>query len=270
MIHLLQPPDKGNNDKEIKAPLPFRFFSIRIFPREHYHWKLGWESVSGDNHLSTLLRGEVLTALATFGHDKTHKEAMRRFYLFLGDRNTTLLPADMRKAAYVAVMRNTSTMNRNGFESLLNVYREADAVQEKTRVLGSMASCPDPDIVLEVLNFFLSDEVRDQDIVYGLLGISLEGRETAWRWLKENWDIIFHKWGSGILLTHFIRDIVALFCSNEKADEVEEFFASRDTTSIAMTLKHALEQIRNKARWVENIKREESIEGLIKALACRE
>lgn len=44
-----------------------------------------------------MLRGEVLTALAVFGHDPTLDEASRRFYVFLKDRNTPLLPPDLRK-----------------------------------------------------------------------------------------------------------------------------------------------------------------------------
>ena len=44
-----------------------------------------------------MLRGEVLTALAKFGHDKTRDEAVRRFDAFLNDRNTSLLPPDTRQ-----------------------------------------------------------------------------------------------------------------------------------------------------------------------------
>lgn len=39
------------------------------------------------------------------------------------------------QAVYFAVMRNVSTTNRNGFESLLKFYREADGVQEKEKIL---------------------------------------------------------------------------------------------------------------------------------------
>lgn len=87
----------------------------------------------------------------------------------------------------MAVMQNVSISNRSGYEALLRIYRETDLSQEKTRILGndslvvqikqendgrdlliirvshmfvgSLASCPDPDIVLEVLNFLLSSEV---------------------------------------------------------------------------------------------------------------
>ncbi|XP_050285448.1 aminopeptidase M1-like isoform X6 [Quercus robur] len=238
------------------------FIDLLLFSAE----KSGWESISGESHLNALLRGEVFLALATFGHNKTHKEAIQRFQMLLNDRNTRLLSADTRKAAFIVVMLNASTTDRNGFESLLKLYREADTVQEKELVLRCLASCPDPNILLEVLNFMLSDEVRDQDSIYVLFMISSEGREVAWRWLKENWDLIFAKYG--VMLTYYcITKILPLFCSNEKADEIEAFFASRMHPSFTMILKQSIEQIRLKARWVANIRREQSLEDLVKQLA---
>ncbi|XP_043706701.1 aminopeptidase M1-like isoform X3 [Telopea speciosissima] len=250
--------------------IPYSLNELKQFFKNLLSAKLGWETISGESHLNVLLRGELLTALVVFGHSATQKEALRRFHIFLGDRNTPLLPADLRRVAYVAVMQIVSAKSRTGFESLLNVYREADAVQEKARVLRSLASCPDSDIVLEVLNFLLSDEVRDQDIIYGLSGISSEGREIAWRWLKDNWDLIADRWGSGGLLTQFIREIVTPFCSWEKADEIEAFFATRVTHGIARTLKQSIEQVRIKARLVQNVQHEQSVDKLIRQLAFKE
>ncbi|KAK3410804.1 hypothetical protein EUGRSUZ_J02839 [Eucalyptus grandis] len=146
--------------------------------------RLGWESVSGEPHLNVLLRGEIFMALASFGDEKTHEDATKRFESLLKDKNTPLLSADTKRAAYIAVMRKTTVASRNYFESLLSIYREADTVQEKERILRHLAASPDPEIVREVLNFLVSDEVRDQDIIYGFSGISLEAREAAWKWLK--------------------------------------------------------------------------------------
>ncbi|KAK8551304.1 hypothetical protein V6N13_119775 [Hibiscus sabdariffa] len=214
------------------------------------------------------MRGEVLMALAAFDHAKTHEQALQRFQAFLDDRSTPLLSADTKRAAYIAVMRNANT-SRDGFESLLQVYREADAVQEKERVLRTIASTPDPNILVEVLNFLISEEVRDQDIIYGLAGISLEGHEIAWRWMKENWNFVTNKYGGGTL-THFIRDIISPFCSKEKADEVEAFFRSRVTSAFAMNLKQSIEQVRIKARLVESIKQErQPLQHLLKQFACK-
>jgi puromycin-sensitive aminopeptidase len=65
--------------------------------------KLGWEPKQGESHLDALLRGEILTALAVFGHDLTLNEAIRRFHAFLDDRNTSLLPPDIRKVGKVNI-----------------------------------------------------------------------------------------------------------------------------------------------------------------------
>ncbi|XP_010432617.1 PREDICTED: aminopeptidase M1-like [Camelina sativa] len=229
--------------------------------------KLGWDPKQGESHLDAMLRGEVLTALAAFGHDETLKEAVRRFDAYLADRNTSLLPPDIRRAAYVAVMQRANKSDKSGYESLLRVYRETDLSQEKTRILGSLASCPDPVIVQDVLNFVLSDEVRNQDAVYGLSGVSWEGREVAWKWLREKWEYIENTWGSGFLLTRFISAVVSPFASFEKAKEVEEFFATRTKPSMARTLKQSMERVHINTNWVESIKKEDNLTQLVAQLS---
>ncbi|KAF8035976.1 hypothetical protein BT93_C1868 [Corymbia citriodora subsp. variegata] len=183
-----------------------KFFFIVLL--QYSSEKLGWEAKEGESHLDAMLRGQVLSALAEFGDEPTLKEASRRFHAFLDDRSTPLLPPDIRKAAYVAVMHTVNASNRSGFESLLRVYRETDLSQEKTRILESLASCPDPNIILEVLNFTLSSEVRSQDAI-SALAVSWEGRETAWNWLRENWEHIAKTWGSGSLIRRFVSSIVS-------------------------------------------------------------
>ncbi|KAM4121389.1 hypothetical protein ACB094_01G001800 [Castanea mollissima] len=241
----------------------FKQFFISLFL--HLEDKLGWDPRTGESHLDAMLRGEVLTALAVFGHDLTLKEAIRRFHAFLDDRNTPVLHPDIRKAAYVAVMREVSTSNRFGYESLLRVYRETDLSQEKTRVLSSLTSSPDPNIILEALNFLLSSEVRPQDAVLGL-SVSREGRETAWTWLKDNWEHISKIWGSGYLITRFVNSIVSPFASFEKAEEIEEFFASRTKSKISRTLKQSIERVHINANWVQSVQNEEHLAKALKGL----
>ncbi|KAF3450566.1 hypothetical protein FNV43_RR06655 [Rhamnella rubrinervis] len=248
-------PDSTNELKQF-------FINLLQFPAE----RLGWESTPGESSLSALLRGEVLRALATFDHEKTQEEALRRFQSSLNDKNSPLLSADTVRAVYIAVMRNSSSSNRKWFESLLKVYKETNTVQVKEGILRHLASSRDPDIVVEVLNFLLSDEVRHQDITYGLAGLGVECREIAWEWMKENWDLILARYGAEMLLTRFINCIVTLFCSNEKADEIEAFFSTRTFPSIARTLSRGLERIRIKARWVESIRQDQTLHGLVRQL----
>ena len=55
-----------------------------------------------------MLRGEVLTALASFGHDPTLNEASRRFHAFLDDRNTPLVAPDIRRVSEFSAQTSTN------------------------------------------------------------------------------------------------------------------------------------------------------------------
>ncbi|XP_076884989.1 aminopeptidase M1-like [Bidens hawaiensis] len=221
--------------------------------------KLGLEPVPGESHLNSMLREEVFKALATFGHKETHEELKNRFQIYISDKSTPVFPVGIRRAAYISIMRTSSVTDRSRFDSLLKVYREADAIQEKVRILSYLASSPDPELVKESLSLMSSDEIREQDALYVTARISFEGRETAWTWLKENWDAIVKRWGQGMVLHRFIRDIVTPFSSHEMAEEIEEFFSSRVTPSFVRILNQSIEQIRIKAKWIAKIRQEESL-----------
>lgn len=74
----------------LASSIPFHCLNI-IYSR------LGWDPKEGESHLDSMLRGEILVALAKLGHDLTLNEANRRFHAFVDDRNTPLLPPDIRK-----------------------------------------------------------------------------------------------------------------------------------------------------------------------------
>lgn len=117
--------------------------------------------------------------------------------------------------------------------------------------------------------------------------------------MQENWDLILKRWGTEMLLTHFIRDIITpvsdqrsharvrvhiwknssdhahllclQFCSDAMANEAEAFFGGDDALpSIALSLKQSLEKVRIKARWVEHIKEEtQLLVALVEKLATK-
>ncbi|KAJ4757351.1 aminopeptidase M1 [Rhynchospora pubera] len=228
--------------------------------------KLGWDVKEGESHLDTMLRAELLMALVRLGHINTVKEGIRRFHIFLNDRNSSVLPPDIRKVAYVAVMQKCTVSDKYGYESLLKIYREADQSQEKVRVLGSLTSCPDKSIVLDALNFLLTDEVRNQDAFHGL-NVTNQGREAAWEWLKENWEYISKTWVSTSLISDFINSIVSLFASYEKIREIEEFFKNRVKPTFERALKQSLETVKTKEHWIEGVRSDESLAEVVSYLA---
>ncbi|XP_003578027.2 aminopeptidase M1-C isoform X1 [Brachypodium distachyon] len=228
--------------------------------------KLGWDPKKGESHLDAMLRPLLLTALVQLGHGKTINEGIRRFNIFLRDRNTPLLPPDTRKTAYLSVMQNVSSSNRSGYDALRKVYRESAEGEERLNVLGILPSCRDKGIVLESLNFIFTDEVRNQDAYILLRGVQIEAREIAWNWLKENWERISKIFSTSSLLGDFVKTVVPLFTSNEKAAEISKFFATRTKPGFERTLKQSLENIRIGARWIEGIRSEPKLAQTVREL----
>ncbi|KAK4388721.1 Aminopeptidase M1 [Sesamum angolense] len=195
-------------------------------------------------------------------------------------------------AVYVAVMQNVNKSNRSSYDSLLRVYRETDLSQEKTRILGSLC-CRDPEIIHEFLNFLLSSEVRSQDAVFGL-SVSRDARETAWNWLKvicvyleAGWLEIknLRKLGPDLQnlrgwipnnSLHQCNCVTGRFSSpmhfnlvQARAEEVEQFFASRMKPYIARTLKQSIERVHINAAWVKSIRNEKHLADAVTELAFR-
>lgn len=64
--------------------------------------------------------------------------------------------------------------------------------------------------------------------------------------------------------------VLSLFqFSLEKANEIEEFFASHIKPSIARTLKQRIEPVHINAKWVESIRNESSLIVLVEDLTSR-
>jgi puromycin-sensitive aminopeptidase len=68
-----------------------------------------------------MLRGELLSALVSFGHEETIAEAKLRFEAFLEDRDTPLLPADIRKVIKPSLALVDSRCNYD-HQSLLMIF----------------------------------------------------------------------------------------------------------------------------------------------------
>ncbi|CAM8959529.1 unnamed protein product [Rhodiola kirilowii] len=183
------------------------------------------------------------------------------------DMDTPLLPPDMRRVAYKAVLRKTSSADKSGLVIIQNIFRNVGIIQERIRILRCIASSPDPDVIRDVLNFICSDEVREQDVVYVLFNVSSECRETVWTWFKDNWESVLKKWGSGLLLTDMVKSVIDPLCTDEIADEIHKFFKLEGNPVIDMTVRQSVEQVRLKAKLVQNIKNDQSLEGVLISLA---
>lgn len=106
----------------------------------------------------------------------------------------------------------------------------------------------------KTLEFAMGSEVRSQDTVFVIAGVAAnpKGRELAWKFVQEKWTELFTRYDGGFLLSRLVQTTSADFTTEEKAKEVEAFFAVNKAPAAERAVKQSVEKIRSNARWLAN------------------
>lgn len=209
--------------------------------------KLGWESKPDEEHLTKLLRSLLLGRMAMFDDPEVIAEAERRFQLHI--KGEEQIPADFRSTVYKAVLR---TGSRSKYEDLLRIYREASLHEEKDRVASALGTIKNEEILKEVLAFAMSNEVRSQDTVFVISSVASSklGRDLAWNYFKDNWDLFNERFKGAFLLVRLVKSLTENFASEEKAIEIENFFKEHHCVGTERTVQQSVESVRLNAAWL--------------------
>eukprot|EP01111_Echinosteliopsis_oligospora_P007854 TRINITY_DN2317_c1_g1_i3.p1 TRINITY_DN2317_c1_g1~~TRINITY_DN2317_c1_g1_i3.p1 ORF type:complete len:885 (+),score=286.66 TRINITY_DN2317_c1_g1_i3:86-2656(+) len=214
------------------------------------HIKLGWDAKSGEKPSDTLLRSVVLRKLGAAGHEEVVKEAQARYNKSLTSPES--LVADLKPAVYEIVLNNGGQATLDTF---IRHYTEATSSEDKTRILSLLAQQPTAELTRKVYEWALnSGHVRDQDffMIFSATASIPHGPETAWAFLKDNWDAIYTRLsGGGALLTRIIGNVTAGFNRKNAAQEIEEFFKAHPYPPADRTIKQSIETINSRSAWLE-------------------
>lgn len=224
--------------------------NFKAFGRNLFHdinKKLGWDPNPNESHLDTLLRSLVLGRMAALNDQTTIEEAKKRFQQHIWGTKT--LVADLRSPVYRAVL---SAADGNIFETMIKLYKNADLHEEKDRILRALGAIKDETLLMKVLNFAMSDEVRAQDTVFAIMsvGMTYKGRLMAWNFFKENWKTLLDRYEGGFLLARLVKFTTENFVTEELAKDVESFFESHPTPGTERTVQQSVESIRLNAAWL--------------------
>lgn len=192
-----------------------------------------------------MLRGLVIAKMGRNGDEDIVAEARKKFSSH--STGSSLLPADLRTPVYATVLTHGDEKN---FEEMLKLFRAADLHEEKMRLMRSLGAVKDKVLIQRVLDFSLSEEVRSQDKVFVISGVtgSVLGRDLAWTFLQKNWKELHAKYEGGFLLARLVKSCTENFVTEEKAKEVDEFFAKNPAPAAERTIQQSLENIRLNAK----------------------
>ncbi|XP_038635112.1 puromycin-sensitive aminopeptidase isoform X1 [Scyliorhinus canicula] len=215
----------------------------------HIGQKLGWDPKHNEGHLDALLRGLVLGKLGKAGHQPTIEEARRRFKDHVEGKH--VLSADLRSPVYLTVLKHGDSTT---LDTMLKLHNQADLQEEKVRIERLLGAISHPDLIQKVLTFAMSEEVRPQDTVFvlgGVSGGSLMGRKAAWKFVKDNWEELYNRYQGGFLISRLIKLTVEGFAGDKMAADIKSFFETHPAPAAERTIQQSCENVLLNGAWLK-------------------
>ncbi|MBI5139887.1 MAG: M1 family metallopeptidase [Candidatus Vogelbacteria bacterium] len=226
----------------------------------HMKAVVGFERKNGDGHTASLLRELVLSQLSKYGDREIVNWARGKFEDFLKDKKT--LHPDLRRVVLNTVAREGGEKE---YEEILKLYKEATLQEEKNRLAIALGQFRDDKLILKTLAFSISDEVRKQDSIIVLDGVSANGRagNLIWKFGRDNWKVLYERYGhTGWNFYRIIESLTAAIISYRGADEVEAFIKKQKLSGGERAIAQTLERIRGNAYWKD--KAEKQLQDFLK------
>ena len=211
--------------------------------------RIGWNKMTGESHLKSMLRGLLICQLGTRGCDTVEAKCQQLFNNWLGAGSLESETVEPGLREVVMKVSMASCPQHHTLDSLLKLL---DTPQERNRVLHSLGYSKNRDVLVRVLEFSLSPRLRDQEAVMVIesvcqnrLGVSL-----AWQFFKEHIKEFLARYGHGLfLMSKLIKCVTENFSTEEELTSVSEFFSHHPEIGCERTIRQAKENVSLNLYW---------------------
>ncbi|KAJ2783493.1 hypothetical protein GGI15_002573, partial [Coemansia interrupta] len=213
--------------------------------------RLGWEASAdgSEDSLTSRLRALAIRAAGFDGDAEVIAEARHRFAEFFNG-NKDVFNTDTLRAAFGVTIYNGG---RAEFDKVKSYFLDqANPVDQRLAALTSLGFATDPELIRELLEFAMSEHVRNQDVHQAISAIPTTGpgRDILWEWYQNNYSLLVGRYRASMsYMGALVRISTGGFIGYDKADEVEKFLAARDTAKFQRVVDQSLEKIRSNTAW---------------------
>lgn len=239
--------DVIGDDEELSKKF-IAFVKQKIMP---VFTEIGWDEKDSDSHLTKLLRGRLISSLATYAKDEPSilKEANSKFESYLKDQKTANLPSSYRATVFRLVLSNSDSDIE--FNSLLSVIDKLETNIEKLDILLSIGFVKDVKLKKKALEWCISGKVKLQDFFYVIASVSLSGPigvQLSWQFFKDNFQKLKEmlKEADPSLMGACIVYSTYGFNTTAQAKDVQSFFEVNKTKN-GRKISQTVEKITNRA-----------------------
>ncbi|OXA58934.1 Puromycin-sensitive aminopeptidase [Folsomia candida] len=210
--------------------------------------RMGWDPKNGESHADGLLRSLVINRLISCKDETTINEAEKMFDQHL--KGEKKISADLRTAVYRATLFKG---NEKTLDTMIEIFKNCELSEEKARILQSLGSTKDINLMKKILDFALSPDVKmsEIDYIFYSLNNSKHGQDLTWQFFKDNIKLFQEKYPGGMLICSVVRDVTGGFVGDEFAQEIETFLKENPIRGTERTVQQVVEKIRINAAWLK-------------------
>ncbi|TWP22495.1 M1 family peptidase [TM7 phylum sp. oral taxon 349] len=184
--------------------------------------RLGWSAAPGEPEQDTKLRAIVIGCML-YGEDAGAIRQARELY-----RANTLeqLDAELRPLIIGAVVRHDQQPH-NIVRSLLQMYENSASAELRSDIASGVTATRDLGELKHLIRLLTNTRViRTQDTVHWFVDLlrNREGRELAWKWLRDSWRWIEKTFASDKSHDYFPRYAASLLMTRQQLAEYRDFF----------------------------------------------
>lgn len=208
-------------------------------------------STHEDAFVENQLKSLLFSAAASANDERTVAEAKDMFAKFAAGDKDAIHP-NLRGSVFSTALKNGGAKE---YEVLVKTIKDhSNSPDVRNTALRTLGYAKDPELMKQTLAMMDSKDVKDQDIMYPLIGLGThkEGIEAMWAHLRENYASIDKRLPNsvGSLKSAVIGVMTGGFTSLDKVEEISEFFKDKDTKAFNKKLEQVQDGIRSKHNWV--------------------
>uniref|UniRef100_A0A8C4HDS8 Aminopeptidase n=1 Tax=Dicentrarchus labrax TaxID=13489 RepID=A0A8C4HDS8_DICLA len=244
-------------DKLLDRTDEYSLFSDYVLKQvaSRYH-QMGWPTNGPGNEGNVLqasyqteeLQRELIMLACSFGNKQCHRQAVAYISDWISS-NKNRIPPNIRDIVYCT---GVSLMDEDVWEFIWMKFHSSNAVSEK-KILLEALTCSDNIFLLNrLLNLSLtSDLVPEQDVIDVIIhvGRNPQGRNLAWKYFREKWDILNARYGEALFMnSKLIGGVTEFLNTDRELNELKEFIQSSGVGA-GPALPRALEIVEGNVRW---------------------
>ncbi|CAO1632621.1 unnamed protein product [Parajaminaea phylloscopi] len=231
--------------------------------------KLGFDFAEDDSPDLRQLRTTVIGAAAAAGDEYTLQEIKRRVAPLVESGDESLIHPDILRTCITHAVKHGGVKE---WEAVLALYRKAPTPTHKIAALLALGATKDEELIKRTFEWvFDGDEVKTQDYMYPIMALSsnVATRRQLRDTVLERHAALVKRFEGNFSLGRIIEYSINSFTSKEDLSAIEAFFADKDNSKYASSLKQALDAVRANTSWVsrdaEDVKQWLAKAGYLKA-----